>query len=474
MRRALGISCVAWLIASMAAAGHSQELPAVSNEGLASEAEAQPGAVYSDQDLSGTSWPQADLRGARFANCVLDGADLSGAFLGGAAFEGCSLKDARFTSASMRGVYLSACDLSGATFDGADLAGATLLGLTLSPTGAPYLPALHTAIELRGGTGYSPALIAAASGDAFSLAYNRNNRGDWAGRPVTFNPLLVALDTLGFDATTPKMVNPDAGTARANLVGVLRRGLVAILPLSLAGAGLEGDAVEGPVWVVAHDLTSDNAKTEQVHLATPFGPMTLETDDLLGRWQGPWPTLAPVGETLSEARYPMVMVGAMKAEITEPAAIVEALRHGSAIMNEARVFGESHGGLQAYEALLKDFGDTQVPLDQLAAWAEGPRLGVAASRKLAANFLREAAPKLPEPAQRPLLEAADLYAEVANLLANEWPLVSDFVGAIAMPADVVLGQRRGAACTTLQATIEAERRAAALLDQAVAEAVRAP
>jgi len=356
----------------------------------------------------------------------------------------------------------------------ADMAGASLLGLTLSPTGAPYLPALQTAIELRGGAAYSPALIAAASGDAFSFAYNRANRADWAGRPVTFHPLLVALGTLGFDATTPKMVNPDAGTARQNLIAVLRRGLVAVLPLQLAGAGLDGDSVEGPVWVVAHDLTADDAKAERVHLATPFGPMALEFEDLLRRWQGPWPTLAPVGETLSEARFPLCVVGAMKAEVTEQSAIVEALRHGSAIMNEARAFGECYGGLQGYEALLRDFGDPQVPLAELAPWSDGPRLGLAASRKLAAEFLRESAPKLPAAAQQPMTDAADLYAEVGRLLTVEWPLVSDFVGAVAMPADVVIGQRRAAAGTTLQAAIEAERRAAALLDQAVAEAVRSP
>jgi len=469
------ICCAVCVLGEMATFGQAADPGALLSPGFAAPAEdAKPGAAFADRDLSGTQWSKADLRGARFANCTLDGADFSGAYLGGAAFEGCSLKDARFQSASLRGAYLSACDLSGATFDGADIAGATLIGLTLSPTGAPYLPALRTAVELRGGAAYSPALIAAASGDAFSFAYNRHNRGDWAGRPVTYNPLLVALDTLGFDATTPKLVNPDSGTARQNLVAVLRRGLVAILPLQLSGAGLDGDAVEGPVWVVAHDVTADNAKTERVHLATPFGPMTLQFEDLLRRWQGPWPTLAPVGETLSEARFPLCVVGAMKAEVTEQSAIVEALRHGSAIVNEPRAFGDCYGGLQAYDALLRDFGDESVPLGDLAAWADGPRLALAASRRLGAEFLRESAPKLPTPAQRPLTEAADLYAEVANLLTTEWPLVSDFVGAVAMPADVVLGQRRSAARSSIEASIEAERRAVALLDQAVAEAVRAP
>jgi len=432
------------------------------------------GLALRDQNLSHTLWSKTDLRGARFVACTLDGANFAGAYLGGAAFESCSLRGALFTGASLRGAYFSTCDFSDANLDGADTAGASLIDITLSPTGAPYLPALSTAIELRGGAAYPASLIAAATGDAFTFTYDRSDRAGWSGRPVTFNPLVLALDTLGLDVTY-RPTTQDAGVARKDLVAVLRRGLVAILPLQLAGAGLDGSAVTGPVWVVAHDITQEG-EDEQVHLATPFGPMALGTDDLMRRWRGPWPTLAPVGEALSAGRYPLCTVGALKAEVTEQAAIVETLRHASAIVNEPRSFGEVSGGLQAYEALIKDAGDDQVVVGDLVHWSGGPRLALAASRRLACEFLQESAPKMPTPAQPALVDAAALYDEVARLLADEWPIPapSAFTGNGTAAAADMAASRRSAVGVILQGIAERERRAVALLDQAVAEAVRTP
>jgi len=432
------------------------------------------GLALKDLDLTRTVWSKADLRGARFANCTLDGADFSGGYLGGAAFENCSLREALFTAASLRGSYFSTCDLSDAGFDGADTAGTSLIDITLSSTGAPYLPALRTAIELRGGAAYPASLIAAATGDAFAFTYDRGDRAGWSGRPMTFSPLQLALDTLGFDVTY-RPTTQDPGVARKDLRAVLRRGLVAILPLQLAGAGLDGNAVTGPVWVVAHQITQQG-EDEQVHVATPFGPMALGLDELMRRWRGPWPTLSPVGETLSAGRYPLCTVGALKAEVTEQAAIVETLRHASAIVNEPRTFGEVSGGLRAYEALTKDVGDEQVVIGDIVLWSGGPRLALAASRRLASDFLRESAPKMSAPAQAPMQEAATLYGEVARLLAEEWPMPgpSAFTGDGTATAAGIAASRRWSVGVVLQGVVERERRAVALLDQAVAEAVRTP
>jgi uncharacterized protein YjbI with pentapeptide repeats len=409
------------------------------------------GVALRDVDLTDTHWAKTDLRGARFTNCTLDGADFSGAYLGGAAYEGCSLKEALFVGASLRGSYFSTCDLTGASFDGADIAGTSLIDITLSPTGAPYLPALRTAIELRGGAALSPALLAASSGDAFTFTYNRNARGAWAGSPMTFNPLLLALDTLGFDATYDTTLK-EPGPAQKALTSVLRRGLVAILPVRLAGAGLDGNAVEGPVWVVACEMTVAGEGDEEVHVATPFGPMALDLDDLLRRWRGPWPTLVPAGEAVSTARFPLCTVGAMKAEVTPQAAALEALRHASTILKEPRVFEGTSGGFQAYEALIGDASGEQAATADLAPWSAGARLSLAASRRLAAEFLREVGPKMPETAQPALLEAADLYEEVGRLLTEEWPPSTD------------------ARSDVLKAALDRERRAVALLDHLVAEA----
>jgi hypothetical protein len=432
------------------------------------------GLALKDLNLARTVWSKADLRGARFTNCTLDGASFSGGYLGGAAFENCSLRGALFNAASLRGSYFSTCDLSDASLDGADTAGTSLIDITLSPTGAPYLAALRTAIELRGGAAYPASLIAAATGDAFAFTYDRNDRAGWSGRPMTFCPLLLALDTLGFDVTYKPTVR-DPGAARKDLTAVLRRGLVAILPLQLAGAGLDGNAVTGPVWVVAHEITQEGDE-EQVHVATPFGPMALSTDDLMRRWRGPWPTLSPVGEALSAGRYPLCTVGALKAEVTEQAAVVEALRHGSAIVNEPRTFGEVSGGLRAYDALMQDVGDEQVTIGDVVLWSGGPRLALAASRRLACEFLRESAPKMPASAQAPMLEAAGLYDEISRLLTDEWPMPgpSEFTGDEAGRAAGIAAARRSSVSVVLQEAVERERRAVALLDQAVAEAVRTP
>lgn len=427
-----------------------------------------------DTDLTATVWTKSDLRGARFTNCTLSDADFSGAFLGGAAFEGCSLKGARFAAASLRGAFIRTCDLSGATFEGADTAGATLVDVTLSPTGAPYLPALQAATTLASGVSYSPTLIAAASGDAFAFTYCRKDRTGWPGRPMTFNPLVLALDTLGFD-TSAKPSSSNLDVARKDLSTLLRRGLVAILPLRLAGAGLDGDAVEGPVWVVAHELVTASDGEESVRLSTPFGPMTLPMDDLLRRWRGPWPTLSPIGQALAMGRYPLVTVGALKKEVSEQEAIVKAMQHASAILTEARSFEDAYGGLQAYEALLKDIADEQVVLGDLVHWSGGPRLALAASRSTAAAFLTESAPKMPASAQGPMQDAAALYVEVVRLLLDEWPVPgpNDFEKGEVLTAANVAAARRPSAAVVLQGILERERRALSLLDQAVQETKRA-
>lgn len=494
MRIALGIGWGVCVLAGAAAAQTERSL-AVFNQGFEPARRAQQleqraasGASLRDSDFSGallaglaltgtdltrTVWRKTDLRGARFTDCTLDQADLSGAYLGGAAFEGCRLRNAQLAGASMRGSYLRACDLSGANFEGADTAGTTLIGVTLSPTGAPYLPALRTAIELRGGAKYSPALVAAASGDAFDFTYNRTDRTAWPGTPMTFSPIQLALDTVGFDATYKTTIR-EPGGARKELAAVLRRGLVAIIPMRLAGAGLDGDSAEGPVWVAACGITGTTEPDEQVRLQTPFGPMTFGLDDLLRRWRGPWPTLLPAGETVSTAPFPLCTVGALKTEVSDQAVVVEALRHASAIMNESRTFGESRGGFQAYEALIQDVNDEQVVLGDVVHWSGGPRLALAASRGLAADFLRETAPKMPEPAQGSMREAAGLYDEIDRLLTEEWPVPNPnaFEGDTATIAVGAATERRPYAGAVLQAALERERRAMALLEQAVADSVR--
>jgi len=433
-----------------------------------------PGMEFASADLSHTKWAQADLRGARFTQCNLEGADFTGAAFNGATFRSCRLTNAVFTDATLPGAYLGACDLSGALFDKTDTFGATLVDLTLFPTGASHVPAIGAAIQLRGGPRLSPAWLAGASGDAFAFTYDRQDRAAWPGAPLTFNPAVLALDTLGWDALYKTGIGSSDGAGK-EITGVLRRGLVAIVPVRLAGGGLRGNAVEGAVWVAAYELGSEGKTPEQISLQTPFGPAKLALDDFLSRWEGPWPTLYPAGAGAFLAKYPICEVGAQKAETTPAAVALAAFRHASAIMKEPRSFGVAFGGFDAYRALIADAADANVDIGELIHWSGAPRRELAASRRLAAAFCREAAPKLPPRAQAPTLEAAMWYDEIAALLSDEWPLPAPeaFEGQNAALAVDAATTRRPHAKSLLEEALIREGRAVALLAQAVAEAVKA-
>ena len=432
------------------------------------------GLEFSGRDLARTRWCQADLRGARFTQCNLRDADFTGAALNGVTFQSCDLTGATFAAATLPGAYVGTCDLSGASFDKADTFGATLVDVTLFPTGASHLPAVAAAVELRGGPKLASAWLAAASGDAFAFTYDRNDRAAWVGVPMTLNPIVNALDTLGFDAIYRTGINTADG-AQKEVASVLRRGLVAVLPLRLAGAGLRGNAVEAGVWVAAYDISSEKAPPQEVSVRTPFGDLKLPMDELLRRWEGPWPTLLPAGAGPFLARYPICLAGAQKAETSEAAIALAALRHASAIMNEPRSFGEAFGGFDAYRALIQDAADRDLAIGDLIHWSGMPRQQLAASRRLAAAFLRDAAPKLPEPPQGPLLDAATAYEEIASLLTNEWPLPSPaaFQGEKVTTAVDAAVTRRPYAKALLDEVLARERSAIALLEKAVAEAVKA-
>lgn len=431
------------------------------------------GLDFTALDLAGTKWFQADLRGARFTQCKLAGADFSAAYLNGAVFHGCDLEDALFAGAGLAGAQLSTCNISGATFTDAGISGVTLEDIRLFPTGAAHLPAVRDAIRLRGGPQLSPAWLAAVSGDAFAFTYDRDDRAVWPGTPMTFNPILLAADTVGYDATyRPSMQSAEA--AGQELTAVLRRGLVAVLPMRLAGGGLNGNTVEQAVWVVAEEMQRTRQRPESISVQTPFGPMDFGFEDLLSRWRGPWPTLVPVGAESSVGAYPLCTFGAQKTEYAGQTVALKVLRHAVDIMNEPRSFAGFSGGFGAYEALIEDCGDPDAAVGDLVQWAGASRQPLAASRQLAAQFLREAAEELPETAREPLQEAALLYSEVAALMAEEWPLPRPeaFEGENAMIAADAAAGRRPHARALLEEALARERRAAALLGRGLAEAVK--
>jgi hypothetical protein len=246
--------------------------------------------------------------------------------------------------------------------------------------------------------------------------------------------------------------------------------------MRLAGNGLSGDSVEGPTWVVAQDLLGEGQAPEGIRLRTPFGPMVFDFEDFMRRWAGPWPTLVPAGSAPSTARFPLCTVGAVKAEVGEALAAVAVLRQATAILKEPRAFGDSHGGLAAYEALIADLQGNDSALGDLVHWSDGPRTSLAASRGLAAAFLREAAPSMPPDSQPPMQQAADLYDEVARLLGDEWPLPDSraFEGEARAEAVAAAGARRPHAAAALTAALERERQAVALLEPLTRETAAAP
>jgi len=432
------------------------------------------GQDFTSLDLRASIWRKADLRGARFTSCDLRQADFSEALLNGASFESCQLAEAAFVNASLPGVQFSASDLAGASFDGATITGAELEGVVVSPTGAPHLPALRAALTLRGMEAPSLALVAAASGDAFAFTYQRTDRGAWPGYPMTYNPITLALDTLGYHVTEHVKLSSD-GDARAELVATLRKGSVALLPMRLAGGGLTGDTVEEPTWAAVYEVAAADAAYTTVTAYTPFGPMEFGTDDLVRRWKGPWHYMTPAGQGRFTTTYPMYAVGARKAEVAPTDAAIDAMTHATVIAREARSFGDMYGGLEAYGALQRDFANTDTDLGEMLKWAGVPRLQLAKSRELAARFLRNVAPELPPAAQSSANEAATLYEEVAGLLRREWPLpdIAALEGADAMAVAGEATLRRPHAGAVIEAAKWRESRAAALLEQAVADALRA-
>ncbi len=433
------------------------------------------GLEFTGLDLWATKWFQADLRGARFTECRLVGADFSAAYLNGAVFRSCQLQDVLFTGAGLAGAHFSTCDIAGATFAEATVSGVRLDDVRLFPTGAAHLPAVRDAIRLRGGPQLSPTWLAAASGDAFAFAYDRDDKGAWPGTPMTFNPILLAAETVGFDATYRPGMESAEGAGK-ELTAILRRGLVAVLPMRLAGGGLSGNTVEEAVWVVAYDMERSRKTPETVSVQTPFGPMVFGFDDLLARWRGPWPTLVPVGAESAVGEFPLCTVGAQKTEYAEPTVALKAMRHAADIMDEPRSFASVSGGFGAYEALIQDFANPDVAVIDMLQWAGAPREALAASRELAAEFLREAADELPETSKGTLEEAASLYDEIALLLREEWPLPPSeaFEGESGMVAADAAAARRPHARALLEEALARERRAVARLGQVVAEAVRSP
>ncbi|HJN93119.1 MAG TPA: hypothetical protein QGF05_10410, partial [Dehalococcoidia bacterium] len=292
---------------------------------------------------------------------------------------------------------------------------------------------------------------------------------------MTFNPILLALDTLGHDASLRTNMS-GAGAATKELTSVLRRGLVALVPMKLAGGGgLTGNAVEDAIWCAIHQVSNEDTGYEAVRVHTPFGPMDMPMEDVVRRWRGPWTTLVPAGDGQYSATYAMVTVGARKETLSPLDVDVEILRNASAILNEPRSYAEAYGGFAAYEALMADLKRPAEDVSAAILWSGKPRQQLIASRILAAAYLREAAPNMPDAARTSVERAAALYDQVVTVLRDEWPLpeAKAFEGENAVAAVGDAAARRPHAIAALEEALSRERRAIALMEQAVADAVRA-
>ncbi len=138
--------------------------------------------------------------------------------------------------------------------------------------------------------------------------------------------------------------------------------------------------------------------------------------------RGPWPTLVPAGDGQFSATYAICTVGAKEAEPSQLDIAIEVMRNASAIVNEPRSFADAYGGLAAYEALVSDLKEPEADISRVILWSAKPRAQLIASRELAAAFLREVAPSLPEAARESVESAATLYEQVVIVLRDEWPL----------------------------------------------------
>ncbi|MCE5239203.1 pentapeptide repeat-containing protein [bacterium] len=416
--------------------------------------------------LAGTNWRGADLRGAMLTAVSLQKADLRQANLRGAVLERVDLLNADLSGADLSGAILCLTNLENANLTGCRMDGVTLEGTGLSLTGAPYLAALHLALQNASTQQFSRAWVAGLSGDAFAFSYSTDpqpptrDQGFWPGLPFSVNPFQAAADNLGLRITFARET-----AAEKLLLDKLQEQSVFVLPLK--PPTVDERLTQGrPLWAVLTARETREAGMVFVFQAPPYGSQEFRREQLFGDiWGGPWDTPEPAGK-MTPARRQLVALGC---GVPLPASdqVAKALRQAAAIITEKRTYGPLVPGEAGLTRLAADLRDASTSLDseaarRLLAWQRFPRHCLIGSLGLACDFLGEAALVLPDDKQQACQEARLLLRSTLTALDANWPQLTApgealtpaqaaaFARAADIVAEVAAAERKAA---TLFATI---------------------
>ena len=392
----------------------------------------------------------------------LQKADLRQANLRGAVFERVDLLNADLSGADLSGAVLCLVNLENANLTGALLDGATFEGAGFSLSGAPYLAALHLALQNATNEQLSRAWVAGLSGDAFAFSYGPDPQaatrtpGFWPGLPFNANPLLAAATNLGLTATLTK----DAASERV-LLDKLQEKTIYLLPVKLPGVN-ERVTQGKPLWAVITSRDVRDEGTFYVLQAPPFGSHELRQGELFGEiWGGPWDTTDPVG-TMLPARRQLV---AIRCGVAQPTSdqVLAALRQAVTIIAEKRTYGPLTPGAAGLTRLAGELRAASKGLDsedakRLVTWQRFPRHCLIGSLNLACDFLGEAALVLPADTQQSCTEAKLVLRSALTGLDTKWPALSAAGDALTPEQSAAFAQ----AADLVAEVAAAEHKAAAL------------
>lgn len=374
-------------------------------------------------DLSGTRWSRTDWRGATFTGTHLTGAVLEGVIARGATFIGADLSGLKAKQTDLAGAKLQDCLITGVRLEECNLAGTDFSGCRYSLSGARYLDALAQALAAATGQDVSPALVAGLTGDAFAFVYSPANPTAAPTTPFTEHPFKAAAAAMG----VPLQILYDLAPARAT--ETLRRSLAAgsgcLLLISQAGSGPGGSDLQEPYWAVAREVLRQDGTEAVVLDVPPFGERCIPLADLAKPWEGPYPTLEPIGTGRVKARYALSIFGKPAKPVAMSEAVAIAVRRGAEMILDRRTYGTWNPGAVGLRKLARDLQAAQsLPEAQrqgLAQWSGTPRKVLTGARRQAAEFLEAAAGTFPEAQKASLVQAAALFRGEATFLETKLP-----------------------------------------------------
>lgn len=421
------------------------------------------GLAVSHCSLAASNWRNADLRGASLVAVSLEKADLRGANMRGAVLERVDLLNADLRGADLSGAVLCLTNLENAQLEGCRFDGAIFEGNAFSLTGAPYLVALHLALQHASGQQFSRPWLAGLSGDAFAFCYNTRDAGRWPGVPFNINPMTAAATNLGLQAA----FSSDA-VAEKTLFDKLQEKSVHVLALELSG---EADAAKvdarltqgGPVWGLVLGREDTETGPALKLFAPPFGERVVRRDQLMtGVWGGPWGTPEPAGIAFPARRQLVTIQRGVPLPAADQAAL--ALAQAAAMITDKRTYGPLVPGESGLLRLASELRSASKSLDsdqakQLLAWQRYPRHCLIGSLGMACDFLGEAAAVVPTEKQAACQEARMLLRSALRTLDTRWPPLSANAEALSPEQSAAFAQ----AADIVAEVAAAERKAAGLL-----------